>query len=170
MPAKSQQKVKPPRIKTKVVIRNLPHNLPEKEFFELISKYKTKINWSNYIPGQSTSLYVRPSIAFLNFTNVEDLYEFAKEFDGHILITKKGKKHKISVEFAPFQKISDNQIGSDDPRRGTILKDENYLKFLEQLEKPPEKILSAEKQLELQEDEERKISKTIIIEIYLQLY
>jgi hypothetical protein len=176
------------RIKTKIIVRNLPYNLTQENFIQqLPQKYKMPptfstlhpsiIDWFYYAPGSVTNLYTLPSVAYLNFTNTDDLVRFSEEVNGMPFsvttieavastdgvigtenTTTVKKELKCLIEFAPFQKISNDVKGMKDPRMGTIEQDEDYIKFLEEMDKPVQKTtVSAEKQLEISEEKQREL-------------
>ncbi|KAF0976911.1 hypothetical protein FDP41_004206 [Naegleria fowleri] len=93
--------------KTKAIIRNIPYNFTEEDFIGkcvprsfLVEKTNTvssgsdnssisstkiiydpkKINWSDFHCGYKTTTQVFPSIAYLNFANVNLLHQFRNEF------------------------------------------------------------------------------------------
>ena len=146
-------------VKTKVVVRNLPYQFEQSEFETEFKKYLDKeiVDFFYLRRGYVFGTNVFPSIAFLNFKNEEKIFEFAKEYHDFDFIYKK-KTFKLNVEYAPFQKVvSDITKGYDDPLMNTIGKDEDFIKFEDNLKKPIVKDLSAELKLEKQEEEERKL-------------
>lgn len=147
--------------KTKVVIRNLPWSMTKQEFEKYIEKYLKQLNFWYFISASdSTSNY---SIAHLNFNNFEDLLKFHSEFTE---ISYKSKIVKLNIEFAPYQGVPKSKK-EQDPFLGTWEKDETYLQFIKDLEKPVEKEVSAEIKLERQEEEERLKGKDPIIQTEL---
>jgi RNA recognition motif-containing protein len=136
--------------KTKLVLRNINPKVSEEEFLDHFKKYikESSINFYYFVSGKNTS------ICYLNFENVEVLNQFHEEFKDHLFEFKEFK-FKISIEFAPYQEVPQTKNMECD---GSIEDDKDYLKFKYELENPViENILSAELQLELKEEEERKL-------------
>jgi len=94
----------------------------------------------------------RYSRLYLNFKRPEDVVEFAEVFNGHVFVNEKGAQFKALVEYAPSQQVPKSNIKKDG-RGGTIVKDPEYLEFLELISKPTEHLPSAEIQLERKEAE-----------------
>ncbi|KAJ0078444.1 hypothetical protein Patl1_36751 [Pistacia atlantica] len=92
------------------------------------------------------------SRAYIDFKRPEDVLEFADLFNGHVFVNEKGAQFKAIVEYAPSQRVP-KQWSKKDGREGTILKDPEYLEFLEFIAKPVENLPSAEIQLERKEAE-----------------
>jgi hypothetical protein len=63
-----------------------------------------------------------------------------------------GAQFKALVEYAPSQQVPKSNTKKD-ARQGTIMKDPEYLEFLESISKPAEHLPSAEIQLERKEAE-----------------
>lgn len=114
----------------KVVIRNLPANLPESIFWSSAEPYlvtqegsKPSYNWRDYHAGKLTkskSKGNRSSTAYVNFESLEDLVTFHANYNNHVFQDKQGNLTQASVEFAPFQKTP--KMCKPDPRQGTIEK------------------------------------------------
>ncbi|KAJ0011329.1 hypothetical protein Pint_33106 [Pistacia integerrima] len=92
------------------------------------------------------------SRAYIDFKRPEDVLEFADLFNGHVFVNEKGAQFKAIVEYASSQRVP-KQWSKKDGREGTILKDPEYLEFLEFIAKPVENLPSAEIQLERKEAE-----------------
>ncbi|KAG6406379.1 hypothetical protein SASPL_133979 [Salvia splendens] len=90
--------------------------------------------------------------AYIDFNKPDDVIEFAEVFKGHVFVNEKGTQFRTIVEYAPSQRVP-KQWSKKDGREGTILKDPEYLEFLEFLAKPVENLPSAEIQLERKEAE-----------------
>ncbi|XP_047948920.1 regulator of nonsense transcripts UPF3-like [Salvia hispanica] len=90
--------------------------------------------------------------AYIDFNKSDDVIEFAEVFKGHVFVNEKGTQFRTIVEYAPSQRVP-KQWSKKDGREGTILKDPEYLEFLEFLAKPVENLPSAEIQLERKEAE-----------------
>lgn len=145
--------MKDPLEKTKVVLRHLPPSLTEPALVEQIDgKFAGRYKWFCFRPGRNSQRNRRYSRAYIGFKNLEDVFEFAEVFDGHVFVNEKGSQFKVQVEYAPFQCIP-KPWTKKDGREGTIFKDPEYLEFLELLTKPSENLPSAEIQLERREAE-----------------
>ncbi|KAL3639636.1 NMD pathway component [Castilleja foliolosa] len=92
------------------------------------------------------------SRAYIDFSRPDDVIEFAEFFNGHVFVNEKGTQFKAIVEYAPSQRVP-KQLAKKDGREGTVLKDPEYLRFLEFLAKPVENLPSAGIQLERREAE-----------------
>ncbi|KAI4318536.1 hypothetical protein MLD38_032228 [Melastoma candidum] len=103
----------------------------------------------SFLRSQKHQIYSR---AYINFKRPEDVIEFAEFFDGHVFVNEKGSQFKTIVEYAPSQRVP-KLTTKKDGREGTLLKDPEYLEFLEILSKPVENLPSAEIQLERREAE-----------------
>ncbi|BBM97426.1 regulator of nonsense transcripts 3 [Marchantia polymorpha subsp. ruderalis] len=145
--------MKEPQARTKVVLRHLPPSISQQVLLEQIhSKYAERYTWFNFHPGKSSHKRQVFSQAYINFKKSEDVFDFYEDFDGHIFVNERGTQCKASVEYAPYQRIPKPR-SKKDIREGTILKDPDYLEFLEMLGKPTEFLPSAEVQLERREAE-----------------
>ncbi|KAL2650414.1 hypothetical protein R1flu_018542 [Riccia fluitans] len=145
--------MKEPQARTKVVLRRLPPSLSQAVLLDAIqSKYGERYTWFNFHPGKIS--HKRPSFsqAYINFKKSEDVFDFYEDFDGHVFVNERGTQCKASVEYAPYQRVPKPR-SKKDIREGTILKDPDYLEFLEALGKPTEFLPSAEVQLERREAE-----------------
>lgn len=145
--------MKGPSDRTKIVLRHLPPALPQQALFEQIdSRFSGRYNWFSFRPGKTSQKHQTYSRAYIDFKTPEDVIEFAEFFNGHVFVNEKGSQFKTIVEYAPSQRVPRNWLKKDG-REGTILKDPEYLDFLEFLGKPVENLPSAEIQLERKEAE-----------------
>ncbi|KAI7898831.1 Smg-4/UPF3 family-domain-containing protein [Cokeromyces recurvatus] len=103
---------KQPTLKTKVVVRRLPPNLPEEIFMNSVKPWVSEetVDYTLYVSGKLSK----------------------SGFDGHIFIDNRGTESRAVVEFSPYQKIPKTSK-SVDARQGTIDEDPDYLNFLESL-------------------------------------
>ncbi|KAL6545703.1 hypothetical protein OROGR_009577 [Orobanche gracilis] len=177
--------MKGPLDRTKVVLRHLPPTISQSNLVEQVdSRFSGRYHWLAFRPGKSR--YVRTCIclgcviglvcfqvqkdsesstkhltysrAYIDFNKPEDVIEFAEFFNGHVFVNEKGTQFKTIVEYAPSQRVP-KQWSAKDGRQGTILKDPEYLEFLEILAKPVENLPSAEIQLERKEAERAGVRK-----------
>ncbi|KAI4367407.1 hypothetical protein MLD38_023147 [Melastoma candidum] len=111
-----------------------------------------RYNWVAFRAGKSSQKQQIYSRAYINFKRPEDVIEFAELFDGHVFVNEKGSQFKTIVEYAPSQHVP-KLTSKKDGREGTLLKDPEYLEFMEILAKPVENLPSAEIQLEKREAE-----------------
>ncbi|XP_051132719.1 regulator of nonsense transcripts UPF3-like [Andrographis paniculata] len=145
--------MKGPPDRTKVVVRHLPPTISQSNLVEHVdSRFSGRYNWLAFRPGKSSQKHLVHSRAYINFNGAEDVIEFAEFFNGHVFVNEKGVQFKAVVEYAPLQRVP-KQCSKKDGREGTILKDPEYLEFLEFLAKPVESLPSAEIQLERKEAE-----------------
>ncbi|KAI3990943.1 hypothetical protein MKX01_026127 [Papaver californicum] len=145
--------MKDPSDRTKVVLRHLPPALTQSSLMEQIDgRFAARYNWLTFRPGKNSHKHQIYSRAYIDFKKPDDVVEFAEFFDGHVFVNEKGAQFKAIVEYAPSQRVP-KQWSKKDGREGTILKDPEYLEFLELLAKPVENLPSAEIQLERREAE-----------------
>ncbi|KAF9684948.1 hypothetical protein SADUNF_Sadunf03G0003400 [Salix dunnii] len=139
--------------KTKVVVRHLPPGVSQPMFVEQIdAAFSGRYNWLSFRPGKSSQKHQSCSRAYINFKRPDDVIDFAEFFNGHLFVNEKGTQFKATVEYAPSQHVP-KQWSKKDGREGTILKDPEYLEFLEFIAKPVENLPSAEIQLERRDAE-----------------
>ncbi|XP_072969844.1 regulator of nonsense transcripts UPF3 [Typha angustifolia] len=145
--------MKDPLDRTKVVLRHLPPSISQQALMEQIDgRFAGRYDWACFRPGRSSYKNQRYSRVYLNFRKPEDVVEFADFFNGHVFVNEKGTQFKALVEYAPSQRVPKSSLKKDG-REGTILKDPEFLEFLELLAKPVENLPSAEIQLERKEAE-----------------
>ncbi|CAK8530127.1 unnamed protein product [Lathyrus sativus] len=149
--------------RTKVVVRHLPPTITEASLLPLIdSAFAGRYNWLSFRPAKISTKHTSYCRAYIDFKKPEDVIEFAEFFNGHVFVNEKGTQFKVTVEYAPSQRVP-KQWSKKDGRDGTIYKDPEYLEFLEQLAKPAENLPSAEIQLEKREAERSGTGKDIPI-------
>ncbi|XP_062176559.1 regulator of nonsense transcripts UPF3-like [Alnus glutinosa] len=137
--------------RTKVVLRHLPPAISQATLMDQIdAAFAGRYHWVAFRPGKSSLKHQSYSRAYIDFKKPEDVIEFAEFFDGHLFVNEKGTQFKTIVEYAPSQRVP-KQWSKKDSREGSILKDPEYLEFLEYLAKPVENLPSAEIQLERRE-------------------
>ncbi|KAH9619370.1 hypothetical protein KSS87_011671 [Heliosperma pusillum] len=155
--------MKEPLDRTKVVIRHLPPTLSLSSFFDQIdARFSSSYNWSSFRPGKSSYKNQRFARAYINFNKPEDVFEFSEFFGGHVFVNEKGTQYKAIVEYAPSQRVP-KPIAKKDGREGTILKDPEYMEFLERVSKPVENLPSADIQLERREADRAGVQEAPII-------
>ncbi|MQM02410.1 hypothetical protein Taro_035177 [Colocasia esculenta] len=154
--------MKDPFERTKVVLRHLPPAISQSVLMEQIdSRFAGRYKWFSFRPGKNSQKNQRFSRAYVDFEKPEDVVEFAEFFDGHVFVNEKGTQFKTLVEYAPSQRLP--KSSKKDGREGTIIKDPEYLEFLELVAKPAENLPSAEIQLERREAERAGAAKEMII-------
>ncbi|KAI9081355.1 hypothetical protein K1719_036696 [Acacia pycnantha] len=162
--------MKAPPDRTKVVIRHLPPSLAQSDLLQQIDDHLSgRFNWFSFRPGKSSYKHQKYSRAYINFNFAEDVFEFAKFFDGHVFVNEKGAQHKAIVEYSPSQRVPKSSARKDG-REGTIYKDPDYLEFLKLIANPPEHLPSAEIQLERKEAEQAGVAKAAPIVTPLMEY
>ncbi|XP_042006535.1 regulator of nonsense transcripts UPF3-like isoform X1 [Salvia splendens] len=145
--------MKGPLDRTKVVLRHLPPTISQSNLVDHIdSHFSGRYHWLSFRPGKSSPKHLKYARAYIDFNKPDDVIEFAEVFKGHVFVNEKGTQFRTIVEYAPSQRVP-KQWSKKDGREGTILKDPEYLEFLEFLAKPVENLPSAEIQLERKEAE-----------------
>lgn len=138
---------------------NLPPGLSEEQFRAAANQTVNLddcVDYFFYVAGKSSATKRVKSYCVMNFKNPQDLFEFAQKFNGHLFVDTKGVEFVALVEYAPFQRLPKPRR-KPDARQGTILQDEDYLKFVEELSAPVTPLLSAEAQLEKRLTEEKEL-------------
>ncbi|XP_042983950.1 regulator of nonsense transcripts UPF3-like isoform X3 [Carya illinoinensis] len=149
--------------RTKVVLRHLPPAISQSTLKDQIdAAFAGRYHWVAFRPGKSSMKHQFYTRAYIDFKKPEDVIEFAEFFDGHLFVSEKGTQFKTIVEYAPSQRVP-KQWSKKDGREGTILKDPEYLEFLEYLAKPVENLPSAEIQLERREAERGGAAKDALV-------
>jgi regulator of nonsense transcripts 3 len=80
--------------------------------------------------------------AYIYFKDYDEIFSFRDRFDNYVFVDSKSNEYPAIVEFAPYQrrfKFSDTQ--KKDSKCNTIGEDSDYLKFLEQFDKPSGQVL-----------------------------
>ncbi|CAO3643579.1 unnamed protein product [Mucor fragilis] len=126
-----------PTLKTKVVVRRLPPNLPEEIFNTSVKPWisEDSVDYSVYVPGKLSKSKAKESIfsrAYFHFKTTEAVIAFHQGYDGHVFVDSRGNEFRAVVEFALYQKIP-KEHQTADARQGTIDEDQDYLDFLESL-------------------------------------
>lgn len=149
---KSEQGGRPPMIKSKVVVRNLPVDMPREDFEAILEMKGIRTTCiSQFVAGKKrkNNRASIPARGYLDVKKDRQLlalifqqlpkYEF-KSSEGHMI--------SLQVDYAPYQKFPKKNITNHDPLENTIEQDGDYQLFLEKLAKEPEKLPSAEAQLD----------------------
>ncbi|KAF9974804.1 hypothetical protein BGZ73_001708 [Actinomortierella ambigua] len=145
------------QIKTKIVVRRLPANLPEQVFLDSIKSLVPEENLSRAItwfPGKVSKNPIKGNTlgrAYLYFKTELMALDFQRAYHGHLFKDRQGNEGRAQVEFAPFQKAPRDKKKVD-IRQGTIEKDPDYKAFLESLNAEP-----------VENDKEAKLSNTEIL-------
>jgi len=163
--SKSQLSVSESKPKLKVVVRNLPYFLTEEDFRKAIGSFMEETDFFYYVPGSKSTRKEKESRAYLHFLSPELIRKFYDSFAGHTFVDNKGKEYRCSIEYSPYQKIPKKQSVAD-TRQGSITEDADFKRFVEQLNKPPEYLPSAEAQYEerKKKEENEKPKTTPILE------
>ncbi|KAG9126299.1 hypothetical protein FRC07_004037 [Ceratobasidium sp. 392] len=141
-PSRSKQSSGTSAPKLKVVIRRLPSNLPEAIFWQSVDRWVTDetVSWKLYIKGKLRTKLNKenvPSRAYVEFLTPEAVIAFNQDYNGHLFRDKQGNESTAVVEYAPYQKVP-HTTRKADTKIGTIETDEDYVSFLNALNKPPE--------------------------------
>mmetsp|Transcript_20502 Transcript_20502/g.28306 ORF Transcript_20502/g.28306 Transcript_20502/m.28306 type:complete len:346 (-) Transcript_20502:269-1306(-) len=131
-----------PKPKTKVLVRNLPWNLPEETFKDAIQEWENTYDYFAFFPGRQNPSSYTNAIAYINFKSVDQLLQFRSKFDGHVFASNK----RCHVEYGPYQKVPKTR--KPDNRTGTIEADPSFKKWLEERNTPVPPLPSAEEQLQ----------------------
>ncbi|KAK3144708.1 hypothetical protein QOZ80_4AG0316760 [Eleusine coracana subsp. coracana] len=162
--------MKDPAHRTKVVLRRLPPTIGQQAVVDQVdARFAGRYDWACFRPGNASQKNHRYSRLYLNFNRPEDVFEFAEFFNGHVFVNEKGAQFKAIVEYAPSQQVPKSNIKKDG-REGTIMKDPEYLEFLERISKPMEHLPSAEIQLERKEAERAAAGKEPPVMTPLMIY
>ncbi|KAL0093901.1 Smg-4/UPF3 family-domain-containing protein [Phycomyces blakesleeanus] len=121
-------------LKTKVIVRRLPPNLPEEIFMNTVKPWTSEenVDYKYYVLGKLSKSKAKEHVfsrAYFHFKTMEAVIAFHQGFDGHIFVDSRGNESRAVVEFAPYQKIPKEQKTTD-ARAGTIDSDPDYYKFL----------------------------------------
>ena len=80
--------------------------------------------------------------AYIYFKNYEDIFSFRDRFDNYVFVDSKSNEYPAIVEFAPYQRRlafmtpdGDKNVKKDS-KCNTIDQDSDYLKFVENFDKP----------------------------------
>ncbi|KAF9359899.1 hypothetical protein BGX26_011095 [Mortierella sp. AD094] len=153
-PSKRAGRAKGPnrgQVKTKIVIRRLPANLPEHVFMDSIKTLAPETSLerpTTWVSGKVSKNPVKGNTfarAYIYFKNEKIALEFQRAYHGHVFMDKNGNEGRAYVEFAPFQKIPRDQRKAD-AKQGTIEEDPEYVAFLQSLNAEP---VEAEKEMKL---------------------
>ncbi|XP_062225714.1 regulator of nonsense transcripts UPF3-like isoform X2 [Phragmites australis] len=162
--------MKDPAHRTKVVLRRLPPAIAQQTVLDQVdARFAGRYDWACFRPGNASQKNHRYSRLYLNFKCPEDVFEFAEFFNGHVFVNEKGAQFKALVEYAPSQQVPKSNVKKDG-REGTIMKDPEYLEFLELISKPTEHLPSAEIQLERKEAERTAAGKEAPVMTPLMIY
>ncbi|KAF9116579.1 hypothetical protein BGX27_001435 [Mortierella sp. AM989] len=157
-PSKRAGRAKGPnrgQVKTKIIVRRLPANLPEHVFMDSIKSLapETSLERSTtWVSGKISKNPVKGNTfarAYIYFKNEKSALEFQKAYHGHVFMDRHGNEGRAYVEFAPFQKVPRDQRKTD-AKQGTIEEDPEYIAFLQSLNAEP---VEAEKEMKLSETE-----------------
>ena len=79
------------------------------------------------------------SRAYIYFKNFDDILSFKERFDNYVFVDSKSNEYPAVVEFAQYQrryKNNSDNFQKKDSKCNTIEQDSDYLKFLENFDKP----------------------------------
>jgi regulator of nonsense transcripts 3 len=143
----------------KIVVRRLPPTLKKEEFLDAVSP----------LPDYDYFYYCKADLslgqyafcrAYISFTNSEDVFIFKEKFDNYVFVDAKSNEYPAIVEYAPYQKRPKNKAINEkkDSKCGTIEQDLEYIKFVENMDKPEgEQLPSCELILEQIEQKEKEL-------------
>ncbi|KAI8974302.1 Smg-4/UPF3 family-domain-containing protein [Pilobolus umbonatus] len=136
-PKKKKRYSRKSKLKTKVVVRRLPPNLPEQVFMNSVKPWVTEesVDYSLFVPGKLSKSKAKESVfsrAYFHFKTMEAVIAFHQGYDGHVFVDSQGNEGRAVVEFAPYQKVP-KESKVTNSRQGTIDQDQDYLDFVESL-------------------------------------
>jgi len=168
------------RQRTKLVIRHLPIDLTQEQFNTHLAPYQHLLNYTYLYTGKirSTVDASRQSVAYVNVTSPDNVYAVVNHLlhinwyaDSSIHTTAPPSQarvlnqldNNVEVEYAPYQLLPRPQHKPtskaelrDSKLADTYETDTEYQDFIQELQRIPSILPSAEKQLELREAEEKK--------------
>merc|ERR1712203_921802 len=120
---------------TKIIVRRLPPKLVEEEFLEAVDPV-AEHDYFRFVIADDTLGVNAFSRAYINFSNVEDVFLFKEKFDGYVFIDRDGNESQCLVEYSAYQKIPNaNKKTKKDAKAETINEDPEFLAYKEELEK-----------------------------------
>eukprot|EP01095_Lingulamoeba_sp_RSL-Kostka_P013018 TRINITY_DN526_c0_g1_i1.p1 TRINITY_DN526_c0_g1~~TRINITY_DN526_c0_g1_i1.p1 ORF type:complete len:339 (-),score=121.40 TRINITY_DN526_c0_g1_i1:17-1033(-) len=133
--------------RTKIIIKNIPPLLSEENFLKSISNWETKYDYFAYFMGNKKNKKIIYSYAYINFYNIQTVYEFHNSFNGHLFVDEKGIEYSVRVEFSPNQKVPKKNL-KPNVKENTYELDADYKRFCVEQNKPKIMKPSAEIQYE----------------------
>lgn len=112
----------------KVIIRRLPPSMSEQTFLEQIVPLPEH-DYFYYVPADWSLGQHASSRAYINFTQLDDVFQFKDKFDGYVFVDTKGVEYPAIVEFAPFQSLPKGKSRKTDNKCGTIETDPHFISF-----------------------------------------
>lgn len=99
------------------------------------------------------------SRAYICFKDHQDVFNFRDRFDNYVFVDSKSNEYPALVEYAPYQrrfKLDAKNPPEKDSKCNTIDQDTDYMKYLEQFDKPTgDQLPSCEAILEELEQKEK---------------
>ena len=90
---------------TKIVVRRLPPKLVLEDFLEAVDPI-AKHDYFRFVKADNAwGCKASFSRAYINFTNVQDVFLFKEKFDGYVFIDRNGNESQCLVEYSAYQKI-----------------------------------------------------------------
>ena len=152
---------------TKIIVRRLPPKLIEDEFLEAVDPIPGH-DYFRFVIADDTLGPNSFARAYINFTNVEDVFLFKEKFDGYVFIDKDGNESQCLVEYSAYQKIPNaTKKAKKDAKADTIDEDPEFLAYKEDFEKDehqqetPETLLDAIEKHE-KENKDKETSTTLL--------
>lgn len=126
----------------KIVIRRLPPSMTKEQFLDIISPMP-EYDFFYFCQADMSMSVNAFSRAYIYFKEYDDIFSFRDRFDNYVFLDSKSNEYPAIVEFAPYQrryKFGDN-VQKKDSKCNTINEDSDYLKFLENFDKPSAQVL-----------------------------
>eukprot|EP00761_Pharyngomonas_kirbyi_P000295 gb/GECH01000295.1/.p1 GENE.gb/GECH01000295.1/~~gb/GECH01000295.1/.p1 ORF type:complete len:206 (+),score=49.85 gb/GECH01000295.1/:1-618(+) len=134
---------------TKLVVRNLPETTQQQTLFDILNQESIDPN-NIWFPPHSGNKNVY-HLGYIH-VNEKDVIRVKNCLEQHRFINDEGREISVRIEYAPYQRLPRDKPRHDE-RSNTIEDDKDYKAFLEELNRPVERNLPADRQLELQQEE-----------------
>ena len=120
---------------TKIIVRRLPPKLIKEEFLEAIDPI-AEHNYFRFVKADNDlDRKASYSRAYINFTNVQDVFLFKEKFDGYVFIDRYGNESQCLVEYSAYQKIPNVRKETLDTEAETISEDQDFIAYKAKFEK-----------------------------------
>jgi len=148
----------------KIVVRRLPPTLTKEQFLDQVSPMPP-YDYFSYCKADMSLGANAFCRAYISFLSADDVFIFKEKFDNYVFVDAKSIEYPAIVEFAPFQrKLRNINTGAKSEKKtdnkcNSIELDPDYLKFVENMDKPGgEQLPSCEVILEQIEQREKELS------------
>ncbi|CAL8083771.1 unnamed protein product [Calicophoron daubneyi] len=125
---------------TKVIIRRLPPKLTEEEFLRIVDPLPSH-TYFRFCKPDPTFGSLGLSRAYVNFSDIDALFEFKERFDNYVFVDSEGNESLALVEFAVCQSLASSKESATgrrseklDKKQGTLNDDPEFIAFKKALE------------------------------------